>query len=191
MAPCCLVEADRCFRGTYQLHYQRDHPEDGGGTHICNVGLLLQDYTASNSKRLLSSYSQTWEPEILHDSPALYGTQRYITVFTPSPVCVPNKMNPLDHVHIHLYHRHTTGIKLASLRNLHFVKSTAKKEIFVFVSRWTSKVKSTAPTPPLQYGNIVLPIPYRSALLDKRSRTNNQRISRRLWNKLRSLTITN
>jgi hypothetical protein len=35
--PCSLVEMDRRFRGAYYLHYL---PDNGGSTHLRNVGLL-------------------------------------------------------------------------------------------------------------------------------------------------------
>jgi hypothetical protein len=40
---CSLVKADRCFRGAYCLRHQGDK---GRSTHLSNVGLLQQDYTA-------------------------------------------------------------------------------------------------------------------------------------------------
>jgi len=42
IAPCSLVEVDRRFRGAYFLH----QGDDGGSTHLWNVGLLQRDYTA-------------------------------------------------------------------------------------------------------------------------------------------------
>jgi hypothetical protein len=40
IAPCSLVEVDQHFRSAYCLHH---HPDEGS-THLCNVGLLQQDY---------------------------------------------------------------------------------------------------------------------------------------------------
>jgi len=60
MAPCCLVEADRRFRGTYCLHY--DRPDVGGSTHLLNAGLLLRGNMALYSRKLSSSFLQPWEP---------------------------------------------------------------------------------------------------------------------------------
>jgi hypothetical protein len=42
------------------------HPDDTGSTHLWNVGLLQQDYTALHPRRLLSSYLPPWEPQISH-----------------------------------------------------------------------------------------------------------------------------
>jgi hypothetical protein len=61
IAPCNLVEVDRRFRGANWLHHHL--PDDGGSTHLWNVGLLL-DYTALYPRRLSSSYPLPWEPEI-------------------------------------------------------------------------------------------------------------------------------
>jgi hypothetical protein len=44
VAPCSLTKVDWRFRGTYYLHHQDD---DGGNTHIWNVGLLQRDYSIS------------------------------------------------------------------------------------------------------------------------------------------------
>jgi hypothetical protein len=42
ISPCNLVEADRHFRGAYCFHHQDDdRPDDGGSTHLWNVGQLL------------------------------------------------------------------------------------------------------------------------------------------------------
>jgi hypothetical protein len=48
---------------TYCLHHR---PNDGGSKHLWNVGLLQRDYTALYPRRLSSSYSPPWEPEISH-----------------------------------------------------------------------------------------------------------------------------
>jgi hypothetical protein len=51
---CRIIEGDRHFRGTYCLHIQGDGK---GIKHICNVGVLPQDYTAQYLRRLSSSHS--------------------------------------------------------------------------------------------------------------------------------------
>jgi hypothetical protein len=60
IAPCSPV-AHRRFIGAYNLHHQGDN---GGSTHLWNVSQLLRDYTAHYLRRLSSSYSLPWEPEI-------------------------------------------------------------------------------------------------------------------------------
>jgi hypothetical protein len=40
----CIVQVDQRSRGAYCLHHQGD--DNGGSTHIRNVGLFLRHYTA-------------------------------------------------------------------------------------------------------------------------------------------------
>jgi hypothetical protein len=62
---CCLVEVDLRLRCAYCHHHQGTHrPNDGGSKHLWNVGKLLLDYTEQEPRRLSSSYSPPWEPEI-------------------------------------------------------------------------------------------------------------------------------
>jgi hypothetical protein len=61
VSSCTHVEVDRRFTGAYCLHHQGD---DGGSTHLWNVSHLLCDYMAQYPRRLSSSYSPPWEPEI-------------------------------------------------------------------------------------------------------------------------------
>jgi hypothetical protein len=61
IAPFSLVEVDQRFRNVYCLHHGHD---DGGSTHLWNVGLLQLDYTALYPWRLWSLYSPPWEPEL-------------------------------------------------------------------------------------------------------------------------------
>jgi hypothetical protein len=53
VTPCSLVELDQCIT----------HRPDGGSIHLWNIG-LLHDYTELCCRKLLSSYSLLWEPEI-------------------------------------------------------------------------------------------------------------------------------
>jgi hypothetical protein len=62
MAQCSLVDVYRRFRDTCCLHHQGD---DGGRKYLWNVGKLLPDYTALQPRRQPSSYSPSWEPQIL------------------------------------------------------------------------------------------------------------------------------
>jgi hypothetical protein len=75
VTPCSLVEANRRFRDEYCLlstaddggstHSTSTRPhDDGGGTHLWNVGQLIRHYTALHSRKLSSLYSPPWEPEI-------------------------------------------------------------------------------------------------------------------------------
>jgi hypothetical protein len=65
VALCSLVEVYQHFRCPCCLHHQGDHPDDGGSKDLWNVGKLLPDYTALQSRRQPSSYSPPWEPQIL------------------------------------------------------------------------------------------------------------------------------
>jgi hypothetical protein len=62
VAPCCLVEVYRRFRGACCLHLQG--PDDGGRKNG-NVGKFIPDYMALQPRRQPSSYSLPWKPEIL------------------------------------------------------------------------------------------------------------------------------
>jgi hypothetical protein len=48
VAPCCLADIYRRFRGAYCLHYQGAdfRPEDGGSMFLRNVGIYLQAHAA-------------------------------------------------------------------------------------------------------------------------------------------------
>jgi hypothetical protein len=60
-APCSLTAVEH-FRGAYCLHYQViTH-------HLWNSVLLQWDYSGIYSRKLSSSYSPLWEPEISHIS---------------------------------------------------------------------------------------------------------------------------
>jgi hypothetical protein len=59
--------------------FQKFHPDDGGGTHLWNVGLLHQDYMTLYPRRLWSSYSPPWEPEVLLES----SPRRHTFLLTP------------------------------------------------------------------------------------------------------------
>jgi hypothetical protein len=61
IAPSNLVGVDRRFRAADSHHH---HPGKGCCTHLWNVGLLHRDYTALYHRRLSSSYSPPWEPDI-------------------------------------------------------------------------------------------------------------------------------
>jgi hypothetical protein len=61
VAPYSPIEVNRRFRGAYCLHYR---PDDGVSTRFWNVGLLRRDYRSLYPRRLSSSYSRPWEPEI-------------------------------------------------------------------------------------------------------------------------------
>jgi hypothetical protein len=50
VAPCSHVEVSRRFRGAYCVHHQGD--DDGGSTHLWNVGQLQCDYKALHPRRL-------------------------------------------------------------------------------------------------------------------------------------------
>jgi hypothetical protein len=46
-------------------------PDDGGSNHLWNVGIYQWDYTALYTRRLSSSYSPPWEPEMSHEVPTI------------------------------------------------------------------------------------------------------------------------
>jgi hypothetical protein len=52
----------RRWESTGMIH----HPDDGRSTRVWNVGQLQRDYTALYPRRLSSSYSTPWEPQIVH-----------------------------------------------------------------------------------------------------------------------------
>jgi hypothetical protein len=54
IVPCRLVVVDRRFKGVYCLLCQGDLPDNGGSTHLRNVGLLQRDYSAQYPRRLSS-----------------------------------------------------------------------------------------------------------------------------------------
>jgi hypothetical protein len=62
---CSLTDVDRRFRGACCLHHYR--PDDGGDTYLSNIDLLLLHYKTLYRRRLSSSYSPPWEPEISRD----------------------------------------------------------------------------------------------------------------------------
>jgi hypothetical protein len=49
------------------------HPDDWGSKHLWNVSLLQRDYMDLSPRRLSSSYSPLWEPEISQIWSDLYG----------------------------------------------------------------------------------------------------------------------
>jgi hypothetical protein len=51
VVPCSHVEVDRRFRGGTASIME----DDGGSTHLRNVGLLQRDYTALHPRRLYTS----------------------------------------------------------------------------------------------------------------------------------------
>jgi hypothetical protein len=55
--PCSQIDVDLCFRGVCC-------PDDGDSTHLWNVGQHLFDYMSIHPRRLWTSYSLPWEPEI-------------------------------------------------------------------------------------------------------------------------------
>jgi hypothetical protein len=62
IAPSSLSEVDQRFTGAYCFHHHRS--DDGGCTHLWNVGIIQRDYTTLYPRKLSFSYSQPWEPEI-------------------------------------------------------------------------------------------------------------------------------
>jgi hypothetical protein len=56
-----------CYAPWLSWPQTSNRPDDGGSTHLCNVGLLQRDYTALHSRKLLYSRSPPGEPEISHE----------------------------------------------------------------------------------------------------------------------------
>jgi hypothetical protein len=50
------------------VEVDEDSPDDGGSNHFWNIGQLQRDYTALHPRRLWTSYSPPWEPEIFYIS---------------------------------------------------------------------------------------------------------------------------
>jgi hypothetical protein len=63
VSPCSAVKVDRRFRIAYCLLHR---PDDGGSTHVWNVGLLQRENTTLHHRRLSSAYSPPWEHEVSH-----------------------------------------------------------------------------------------------------------------------------
>jgi hypothetical protein len=59
-------------------------PDDGGSTHLWNVGRHRFDYRAVYPRRLWTSYSPPWEPEISHNLMLSTSSQPVRSGFTPS-----------------------------------------------------------------------------------------------------------
>jgi hypothetical protein len=49
--------------------------DDGRSTHVWNVGLLQRDYMELCPRRLSSSYSTPWEPQISQEFICSYETE--------------------------------------------------------------------------------------------------------------------
>jgi hypothetical protein len=75
VAPCSLVEVYRRFRCPNCHHYQggdtvsiisamSHRRDDGGSTHLWNVGLLPRDYTVLNPRKLSLPITNIWRFEI-------------------------------------------------------------------------------------------------------------------------------
>jgi hypothetical protein len=96
MTLCSLVEVDRRFRGAYCLHHQCDityRSADTISTPVWNIDLLERQYTAAYPRRLSTSYSQLWEPEISYSHIIYcYGRGWYHTTRTATTtvlLCFP------------------------------------------------------------------------------------------------------
>jgi hypothetical protein len=63
-----LLWSQKCFRSMYSVSFNIHRHDDGGSTHLWNVGLLQRDYTSQHSRRLYSSCSPPLEREISHVS---------------------------------------------------------------------------------------------------------------------------
>jgi hypothetical protein len=68
-----LVQVQQCYMGMYCFHLVSSmdclhglfyNSEDGGSTFLQNVCKLLLDYTLSHPRKLFSSLSLPWEPQI-------------------------------------------------------------------------------------------------------------------------------
>jgi hypothetical protein len=76
-APNSPLKADRRFWGAYCLHHR---PDDWGSTQLCNVCLLLRDYTALLSQKVVifmynlsTLISQQWRKRLLFTSCSIVG----------------------------------------------------------------------------------------------------------------------
>jgi hypothetical protein len=68
IAPCGLAGVNQRFRHADCIQHQGDEwrPDDGCSTHVWNIGILQRDYTALYPRRLQSSDSTPWGPQISH-----------------------------------------------------------------------------------------------------------------------------
>jgi hypothetical protein len=100
-----------------------DFCDDGDSTHPWNVGLLLRDYTMLYPRRLSSSYSSPWEPELRYED--------HVS-------CVTRKM-PADYIAILCAHRsHKTF--LASDVCCQFVNKWLVPGRYIFLFRFCFKI---------------------------------------------------
>jgi hypothetical protein len=72
---CISAEIDRRFRGAYCFHRLLD---DTGSKLFWNVCLFQRDHMTLYPRKLSSSYSPPWEPEISHASSQSYFYSRHI-----------------------------------------------------------------------------------------------------------------
>jgi hypothetical protein len=105
--PCSQIDVDRHLRGACCLYHQR--PDDGGSTHLWNVSRHRYENTAVHSKRLWTSYSLPWEPEILHFNvvPSVHRSYEWSFLFRlsiqnfvhishiPNTCCIPCRFHAL------------------------------------------------------------------------------------------------
>jgi hypothetical protein len=73
----CLLGCSAVLSGRSVLTFQRyllppSYPGDGGSMYLWNVGKLLPDYNGATTQKTASSYSPSWEPQIL-----LHGASWY------------------------------------------------------------------------------------------------------------------
>jgi hypothetical protein len=71
----------------------RNRSDDGGSTHLWNVGQFLPDYTAQHPRRRPSSYSLPWESKIILNILDFDAIWRWIFSFTLS-LLYPTNSSP-------------------------------------------------------------------------------------------------
>jgi hypothetical protein len=93
--PINILKDDDSLLGYCTVYSDRNIPRcllsqsSADSKHLWNVGLLLQDYTVQDTRRLLCSYSPPWEPEISQHFVCFYVSHSFHACHIPCPPFLP------------------------------------------------------------------------------------------------------
>jgi hypothetical protein len=110
--------------GRWVLLMITHRPDDGGSTDLWNVGKLLPDYTALQPRRQPSSYSPSWEPQILlnivraHYQTSMSNHASSRAIWKETPVVMPTNNIHLAQWHslINIYVSYTNAVSKTAFR---------------------------------------------------------------------------